>query len=69
MIDSGCKDCTERSLGCHSRCAKYAEYRKKIDMLNKFRRNEKIRDTLEMQRTINIANVHAKKQQARRISG
>ena len=69
MIDSGCKDCTERTLGCHSRCAKYAEYRKKIDLLNKYKRNQKERESLEIQRTINIATVHAKKQQARRILG
>lgn len=69
MIDSGCKGCTERTLGCHSRCARYAEYRKKIDMLNKYKRNQKECETLEIQRTINIATAHARKQQARRILG
>lgn len=69
MIDSGCKGCTERTLGCHSKCQRYAEYRKQIDRLNKYRRNEKRCDALEIERKISIAVLHAKKQQARRILG
>lgn len=66
MIDSGCKGCTERTLGCHSRCEKYAKYKAQVDMINKYRRNEKLRDSVEIQRIANVANIHARKQQAKR---
>ena len=27
IIDSPCKDCKDRYLGCHSKCEKYIEYK------------------------------------------
>ena len=31
-----CKNCTTRYAGCHSKCEKYAEYRREIDKRNEF---------------------------------
>ena len=31
---SPCKDCPDREVGCHSKCQKYAEFRKGIDESN-----------------------------------
>lgn len=31
MITVPCKDCQDRAAGCHSICAKYAEYKKAMD--------------------------------------
>ena len=28
---SPCKDCEERHVGCHSKCEKYAEFRKEVN--------------------------------------
>lgn len=35
MIVNPCKDCTERYVGCHSECEKYAEYRSQIEEKNR----------------------------------
>ena len=37
-MNSGCKDCTDRHKGCHSKCEKYLEYKKIIDAQNKERK-------------------------------
>lgn len=29
MIQSPCKDCTERKLSCHARCSRYAGYKER----------------------------------------
>ena len=31
MIHNPCKDCTDREVGCHGKCDKYAQYRKDLD--------------------------------------
>lgn len=33
LRDNPCKDCSERSVGCHSRCDKYREWRKIRDLM------------------------------------
>lgn len=33
FVDSPCKDCPDREVGCHGRCDKYQEYVKKKDEL------------------------------------
>ena len=30
-----CKDCDDRYPGCHDKCDRYAEYRKKVEKANK----------------------------------
>ena len=66
MRDSGCKGCTERKVGCHSQCEKNAKYKAQMEQINKYRRNEKLRDSMEIHRIVNVARTHALKQQARR---
>ena len=43
-IDSPCKDCQDRFLGCHSKCEKYIAFRKKrdeqLDEINKQKKFE-----------------------------
>lgn len=33
-----CKDCTEREVGCHSKCKKYIEWKKREDLLKEEKR-------------------------------
>lgn len=37
-MDAPCKGCKERAVGCHGKCERYKEYRRKKDEIN-----EKIR--------------------------
>lgn len=32
-LHSPCKDCTDRTMGCHGRCDKYKAYRVEVDKL------------------------------------
>lgn len=34
-MNTPCKDCSTRSLGCHGKCKDYAEYKQKLDELKK----------------------------------
>lgn len=34
MIKAPCKGCWDRKLGCHGRCERYAEFRKKLEKAN-----------------------------------
>lgn len=34
MIESPCLGCTDRAVGCHSRCDKYAAYRAEVDKVH-----------------------------------
>lgn len=34
-LSSPCKGCKERTLGCHSNCDEYLDYRHKVDAENK----------------------------------
>ena len=36
-----CKDCKDRYLGCHSKCEKYIDSKKKLDKLREKERMEK----------------------------
>jgi hypothetical protein len=40
-----CADCKERKIGCHSKCSRYAEFKKKIDAKNKVMKSENLRKT------------------------
>lgn len=42
IIDSPCKECKERFLGCHSKCEKYIEYKEKKITQGRELRNNKI---------------------------
>ena len=41
MIATPCKGCTRRTIGCHSNCEEYAEYREAMERLNAARHNDK----------------------------
>lgn len=32
-LNSPCKDCTDRAVGCHGKCEKYQAYRLEVDKL------------------------------------
>lgn len=34
MIEGPCHGCTDRYVGCHSKCLKYIDYRQKLDTEN-----------------------------------
>lgn len=46
MISGPCKDCTERYVGCHSKCEKYVDFRKRLDAENEIR-HKKITELVE----------------------
>lgn len=35
IIDSPCKDCRDRTLGCHGNCKKYKLWKEKLEEYNK----------------------------------
>ena len=37
MLKPTCKDCTDRYIGCHTKCEKFIEYRKELDRINNIR--------------------------------
>ena len=49
MSQGGCKDCTDRHVGCHSECETYKMYRSELDKQNAERaaRKAKQRDWRE----------------------
>lgn len=38
VIESGCYNCKERMVGCHSKCTKYKKYREALDVINNRRK-------------------------------
>ena len=36
-LNSPCKDCPDRTVGCHGKCEKYEAYRVKVDELHRLR--------------------------------
>ena len=61
-----CKDCTKRTVGCHSGCADYGEYRSKIINFNtKIKQAKKERaiiNDIEVQRSLKARNNKTMKQ-------
>ena len=41
MINSKCKGCTKRVVGCHSTCEDYKEFRKELDKQNEAERADR----------------------------
>ena len=35
-----CKDCTERNLGCHGKCGRYAAYKQEREQIRKAKMDE-----------------------------
>lgn len=42
-IESPCLDCPDRAPGCHDKCERYAEYKRKVDEI-KSRRKKTLED-------------------------
>lgn len=45
-VKSNCYKCENRYVGCHSKCEKYKEYRKALDVINIRRKEIKDNDRL-----------------------
>ena len=45
MNKSECKGCTQRRVGCHAHCEKYAEWRAELDKINACIRRERQKDS------------------------
>lgn len=52
MNKSTCKDCTKRALGCHSKCAKYAKWKKEVEKMREYEKykNQQISDMINYTR-------------------
>lgn len=37
-MNNACKNCTDRYIGCHSKCDKYAEFRNEVSKMRKHER-------------------------------
>jgi hypothetical protein len=51
MRNSCCRECTDRKIGCHSKCERYKQFREEIELIHKNKRLEHLKDTVEMLRT------------------
>ena len=46
MIQGGCKDCKQRSLGCHANCEQYKRFKSEIDSVRERRHRQRELDNL-----------------------
>lgn len=46
MNNNGCKDCTDRQIGCHSTCERYKAFREQLDKINEQKKADKMRHNL-----------------------
>ena len=44
-VQSPCKDCPNRFVGCHSSCAKYIDFQQKLEIKRKEMKNKKVEET------------------------
>ena len=45
-MDNSCYGCTDRKVGCHSKCEKYKAYKEKHDAINAKMAHERYMDNL-----------------------
>lgn len=50
ISDSGCLGCTKRRVGCHSDCARFLAYRKRMDMINARRKRLRENESLDFRK-------------------
>lgn len=50
-----CRDCTSRSIGCHDKCEKYQEHKRKADLIKADVRRQRIPLDIEAHRVAEIA--------------
>ena len=41
-MKSSCMNCTDRVLGCHSHCERYARYKEEVNRINKASKNDRM---------------------------
>ena len=58
MIYAPCKDCKNRFLGCHSKCDKYKDYKKRSEELNDMKNKS---ENISMRGYINDMSIRRKK--------
>lgn len=53
-MERPCLNCTERILGCHSKCSKYLSFKDKLDEIRskKYEESLKTKMTTNLQRTL-----------------
>ena len=43
--DGCCLNCTDRKIGCHSRCERFLEYRERLNKINARKREIKFKES------------------------
>jgi hypothetical protein len=56
---SPCYKCSDRSVGCHSVCERYKQYRKEVDKIREQYRHDRNLDYTEYQKTRRDQYAHA----------
>lgn len=46
IIDAPCRGCSDRTIGCHSTCKRYFEYRKRVDEIREAERRRRREEEL-----------------------
>lgn len=62
-MSNSCKDCKDRTIGCHARCEKYLQYAKEREQIIKARQAEQNKDFLEIQRHREFKDIMVAKRQ------
>ena len=44
--NNGCKDCTDRQIGCHSNCERYKAFREQLDKINEQKKADQMKRNL-----------------------
>lgn len=57
-LNSPCKECPDRKIGCHSKCEKYLKYRAKYDEINNKVRMYKLHGSERSSAIIGLAEGH-----------
>lgn len=60
-----CFNCSERSIGCHAVCPKYAEYAKRNEKMKQIDRDERLMDTICYNMTMEASKRRKKRKNVR----
>ena len=61
MLKGPCKDCPDRTPGCHGKCEKYLDYRARLDAMKEEERKRK-----RLEYDLYMSSRHAKTYEKRR---
>lgn len=56
-MDAPCKDCKDRHIGCHSKCSKYADFRRELKKRRRYARENYFRDDEDDRRMWHLRGV------------